>query len=397
VEGLAPVAGIGESRFRWAILAAGTFAQTAYTSVFTGLVVLAPALRVRYGLGLVEVGLVLAAPGLGSIATLYLLGRTADRVGERAVIGFGLGACSLCVAAAAYVSSFEALTLLLVCAGAAGAGTNSASGRAVMHWFDADRRGTALGVRQTAVPIAGAWVALVLPSLVSNDDPRTALLALAAVALAGTIAAVLVLRENPSHAYAPTAQRAPRPLRDRRIWLLSAAAGLMVQPQVCLVGFFVVFLHLHRDVTTSRAALALAALNVLGVAGRIGAGSWSDAVHSRIGPLRLIALASAGLVALCAVLLAAPLAFLVPALVVMGCVTISWNGLSFAAVAETAGPAQSGAAIGIQQTALAGSGALLPILFGALVEGTSWRLGFAISAVFPLAGWWVLGVLPGRE
>jgi sugar phosphate permease len=397
VEGLAPAAGIGSSRFRWAILASGTFAQTAYTSILTGLVVLAPALRARYGLGLVEVGLVLAAPGLGAIMTLYVLGRTADRVGERAVIGVGLGVCSLCVAAAAYASTFEALTLLLVCAGAAGAGVNSASGRAVMHWFDADRRGLALSIRQTAVPIAGAWVALVLPSLVSNDDPRTALIALASAALVAAIVGALVVRENPSHLNAPPSLRGRRPLRDRRIWLLSAAAGLMVEPQVCLVGFFVVFLHVHRDMTTSRAALALAALNVLGVGGRIGAGRWSDAVRSRIGPLRVIALASAALVALCTVLLSAPLTLLVPALVVMGCVTISWNGVSFAAVAETAGPAQSGAALGIQQTALALSGALLPILFGALVDGTTWRAGFAISALFPLAGWCVLRDLPGRE
>ena len=41
----------------------------------------------------------------------------------------------------------------------------------------------------------------------------------------------------------------------------------------------------------------------------------------------------------------------------MGCVTISWNGLSFAAAAEAAGHARSGTSIGLQQTALAISGA----------------------------------------
>ena len=51
----------------------------------------------------------------------------------------------------------------------------------------------------------------------------------------------------------------------------------------------------------------------------------------------------------------------------MGCVAISWNGLAFTAAAETAGHARSGTAIGLQQTALAVSGSVLPIAFGAFV------------------------------
>ena len=169
----------------------------------------------------------------------------------------------------------------------------------------------------------------------------------------------------------------------------------MIEPQVCLVGFFVVFLEDHRGMTTATAAAALAVLNVLGIAARIGAGRWSDLVRSRVGPLRRIAVVSAGLVALCALLESAPLALLVPALVLMGCVTISWNGLSFAATAEAAGHERSGAALGVQQTALAVSGAVLPIAFGGLVAATSWRTGFAVSAAFPLAGFLVLRRVPG--
>src|SRR5262249_26852462 len=116
---------------------------------------------------------------------------------------------------------------------------------------------------------------------------------------------------------------------------------------------------------------------------------------TRLGPMRKIALGSAALVVLCTVLLAAPLGLLLPALVLMGCVTISWNGLSFAATAETAGYARSGTALGIQQSALAVAAAILPIAFGWFVAGTSWRAGFALSALFPLAGWRFLRSVPG--
>ena len=144
-------------RFRWAILAAGTFAQATYAALVFGLAVLAPSLRTRYGLSLTQVGVLLAAPNLGSILTLYAWGLATDRLGERMVVGIGLGAASACIGAAAFVESFGSLVVLLFLAGAIGASVNAASGRAVMHWFEASGRGLALGVRQSAVPISGAW------------------------------------------------------------------------------------------------------------------------------------------------------------------------------------------------------------------------------------------------
>jgi sugar phosphate permease len=382
-------------RYRWVVLAAGTFAQTTYAASFLGLAVLAPALRARYGLSLSEIGVLLAAPGLGSIGTLYTWGRATDRWGERTVIGVGLVAASVCLGAAAFVGSFIWLTALLSVAGALGASVNSASGRAVMHWFAASQRGFALGVRQTAVPIGGAWVALGLPLLLSAGGVRAAILALAIGCLLGGLVGLVVLREGPEADREVVAPRVQSVLRDRSLWLLSAASSLLLAPQACLVGFLVLFLHEHRDLSTTSAGIVLAALNVLGIGTRIAAGRWSDLLGSRVRPLRWIALISASLVVCCTVLVSGPLVLLVPALVLMGCITISWNGLSFAAAAEAAGHARSGSSIGLQQTALAISGSAFPVAFGVFVAATSWRTGFAVVAIFPLIGWRLLANIPG--
>ena len=229
----------GGSRYRWAVLAAGTFAQAGYTSVLVGLTVLAPALRARYGLSLAEVGVVIAAPNIGAIGTLYLWGLGADRFGERAVIAVGLGAAALAVAGAASVSSFPGLALLFVLAGALGASVNSASGRAVMHWFDAASRGLALGLRQIGRSRSlGAVTAVVLPVLARHHDPRPALFALSGFCLAGAAVALIVIREGPVPDELSRTHPAFSPLRDRRIWRLSAGAALMLQPQsLHLVGF----------------------------------------------------------------------------------------------------------------------------------------------------------------
>ena len=355
---------------------------------------LAPPLRDHYSLSLTQVGVLLAAPVAGVILTSYVWGLAADWVGERTVVATGLGAAAICLVFAAFAGSFVPLVALLLLTGVFGASVNSASGRAVMHWFEAQERGLALGIRQSAGPIGGTWAALALPPLVSGDDVRPAILTLAVGCLAGGIVCLFVLRERPSTEREPDAQRTRGPLRDRGLWLLSAGSALMLAPQACLVGFLVLFLHERREMSTAAAAAVLAVVNVFGIVTRIAAGRWSDLVGSRLVPLRRIGLSSAVLVATCALLMSAPLVLLVPVVVVMGCVAISWNGLSFIAAAETAGHARSGSALGLQQTALAIAAAVLPIAFGTLIAATSWRAGFAVAALFPLAGWRLLASVP---
>ena len=47
---------------------------------------------------------------------------------------------------------------------------------------------------------------------------------------------------------------------------------------------------------------------------------------------------------------------------------------------------RSGAALGMQQTALSAAGAIVPPVFAAIVAASSWRLGFALAALFPSLG-----------
>ena len=89
------------------------------------------------------------------------------------------------------------------------------------------------------------------------------------------------------------------------------------------------------------------------------------------------------------------LALVVLVVVVAGAISMAWNGLSLTAAAELAGRARSGAAIGFQQTTLGIIGVLVPVLFAIVVETTSYQAGFALAAVGPLAGWWMLGRLQG--
>ncbi|HET7045719.1 MAG TPA: MFS transporter, partial [Gaiellaceae bacterium] len=354
-------------RYRWVVLAAGTLAQASYSAIALGLAVMLPALRDEYGLSLGEAGVVLAAASLGSMLSLYAWGLAADRVGERPVVGAGLAVAGGALLAAGTTGGFGALVALLAAAGLAGAAVNAASGRAVMNWFAAGERGLALGIRQTAIPIGGASVALGLPHVLGAGGTRWGLWTLGIGCLTGAALAVALLREGPGAEEQETFDE--RPLRDARMWRLLAGSSLLLFPQMMVFGYTVLFLHERRGLSPAAAAGVLAAVQVLGIGARVGAGRWSDLAGSRIGPLRRIALGSAALALATGAAVTAPLAVLVPVLVLSGVLAMSWNGLSFTAAAELAGRARSGAALGLQQTALAIGGAALPPVFAAIVGG----------------------------
>jgi sugar phosphate permease len=372
------------TRYRWVVLAVGTAAQASFSVVLIGMAALAPALQDRYDLGLAGVGVVLGSASAGMTLSLLPWGLAADRIGERRAIGLGLGAAAGALAGAAFAPSVAVLVALLALTGLAGASVNAASGRAVMHWFGPEERGLALGIRQAAIPIGGAIGALALPAL----GLRAGFFAMAGGCLAAAVAGALALREAESEI-----GELGRPLRDPRTWLLSFGSSLLLVGQIAVIGFVVLFLHEERGLSPGEAAAVLAVIQVFGIAIRIGAGWWSDRLGSRIVPMRRLGVGLAGALGAAAMLTDSPLIVLVPVLVAAGALGLSWNGLSFTAAAEFAGRARSGAAIGLQQTALGVSYTLAAIGFGAVVDATSWRAGFALAALCPLAGAVVLGRL----
>lgn len=384
------------SRYRWVVLAAGTVAAASMSAAMTGLAAIAPLLRSYFGLTLTQAGVVLGATGIGAVFTLLPWGLLADRIGERAVMASGLAGSAAALGAAAAVHSFWPLVLLLALAGASGSSVNAASGRAVMGWFRPDERGLALGIRQTAIPIGGAIAAVTLPWLASTWGVPWAFVALACGCVVGSLAGAIWLREPPREPV-PLAEQARDPLRDHAMWLLSLGSWFYLVAQISTMTFVVLFLHVHRGVSTRHAGYVLAVIQLLAVGARIGAGRWSDRVGSRLRPLFLLGLALTGTMAAATAVVDAPLAFVVPVFVVAGVLGLSWNGLSFTAAAETAGTSRSGAAIGFQQTVLGVGVAVVPIMFAATANHVSWRSAYLLATICSAVGALLIGALSGAR
>jgi sugar phosphate permease len=373
------------------VLAAGTLAQASFSASAVGLPALSPTLKSDYGLTLTETGVVLGAIGFGMLFTLLPWGLVADRVAERWVIATGLTGAAALLVVASTTQGFATVTVALVGVGALGASVNAASGRAIMAWFPATELGLALGIRQTAIPIGGALGAAVLPTLGSAGGTDAAFLFLGAACLTGAIVAAVFIRGGAGGGEEEIGD-VTQPLRDPFMWLLGTGTGLFLIAQIGITGFVVLFLHEHRGLSKEAAGAVLAAIYVLAVAARIGSGTISDRLGSRLGPLRTIGAALALATACVAAAVDAPLTLLVPLFVVAGVLSMSWNGLAYAAAAEAAGPARTGAVLGFQQTLLGVVVAGAPPVVAA-VAAHSWRLAFLLAAAGPAVGVVILRAL----
>jgi MFS family permease len=380
------------SPYRWIVLSAGTLAQASFSMSTVGLAALAPALKHGYGLTLGETGVVLAAIGIGMLFTLLPWGLLADRVQERWVIAAGLTGASGALAVASSTHTYAAVTGALVAAGALGAGVSAASGRAIMQWFPPAELGTALGIRQTAIPIGGFLGAAILPLLASAGGTHAAFLFLAASCTAGAVLAAVFVRGG-GGAGEPELGDISRPLHDSRLWLLGSGTALYLTAQIGITGFVVLFLHDDRHVHA--AWIVLAAINILAIGARICSGLVSDRLGSRLGPLRTIGVALAICTAATAVATGAPLGLLIPLFVAAGVLSMAWNGLAYAAAAEAAGASRTGAALGFQQTLLGVVIAGAPPLIAAIATH-SWRTAFLFAAAGPAVGVLILSRISER-
>jgi sugar phosphate permease len=276
-----------------------------------------------------------------------------------------------------------ALGACLVVAGAAGASVYAASGRLILGWFAARERGLAMGIRQSAQPLGVAVAAVALPSLATRGLAAAfAFLGGFCLVAAGTVVAVV---RDPARAGQRTQAQRGSPYRTGVLWRIHAASALLVVPQFTVSTFALVFLVDTRGWRAPAAGALLAAAAAAGAGSRLGAGHWSDRLGSRMRPMRILALATtAVLLALALAAVAAPV-LAVPILLAAAVLVVSTNGLAFTAVAEYAGPAWAGRALGIQNTGQNALAALTPPVVAVLIGAAGYPAAFAVAGALPLA------------
>ena len=367
------------------MLAVGMLAQIAGTLLSNAPLFLIPYLHFERGLTFVQAGFLASTPLFASMVSLVAWGAVVDRIGERLSLTIGLAIVTVGGLGAALSTSYVALGAGWLVAGIGAASTNSASGRLVVGWFPPQRRGTAMGIRQTALPLGIGLAAFIIPVTAEAEGLRAALLVPAIVCALATIAVMLLVVDppRPSRAEAEGLGQLANPYRgSSRLVRIHLASILLVVPQLTVWTYMLVWLIDDRHWTTAAAGALVGSTQLLGALARIGVGWWSDQVGSRLGPMRVVAVATLITMVTLGVLEETRLA--VTIMIVATAVTVASNGLAFTAVAELGGPFWSGRAMGVHNTGQYLVAAMVPPLVGALVTGQGYAIAFASVGLFAL-------------
>jgi len=384
-------------RYRWHALGVATLAFASFAAVLVGIPVLAPALRERFHLDVFEVGVMLACAEVGMAVTLMAWGDAADRFGERTTLVAGLTGGGLAIGAAAFAPSTPLFLAGLVITGLCGAAISISSPRLVLGLFGPDERGTPLAIRQSAVPVAGIAVGLTMATIAGWGGTEASLTVLAAAMLAAAVLAAAVLRGGGGREPRTPRETGEHPRRNRRVWRVAAAGGLMLTGQVVLLGFTTVYLVDEQGLTTAAAGVVVAGTLALGALCLLFLGRWSDRRALWLVPMRWVCVATAVGLGLIGVFADDGAWVAIALLALTGALSQSWMTLPTTVLAALVTRQRHGAAMGIQQTLLAFSAGLSPIVFGWGVETFSWGASFAVTGLLmlvPAAMVWNLDEVP---
>ena len=394
----------------WINLGLGLGAQSAGTVFINTPAFLILLLHTQRGLTLAEAGLLAAAPTVGMVLTLFAWGALVDRIGERGVIAVGLALTSTAAFLAMTVDGYVAIGAFLLLGGMASASTNSASGSLVVRWFPSSRRGLAMGIRQMAVPLGVTIAAVSVPVAAEAGGVPLALLVPGVIAGVFAVACGVGIRNAPAAevraADAPAASgslgesdataapgapavSAARPANPYRgsafLWRIHVVSVLLVVPQFTVSTFGLVWLVTELGWTPLAAGVLVGAAQFVGAIGRILVGVWSDRLGSRVRPLRWVAMSAGAVMLLLALSGAAAWGAAAVVFVIATVVVVADNGLAFTSVAETAGPAWSGRALGVQNTGQYVAASIVGPAVGALIGLVGYPLAFVAVALFPVA------------
>jgi predicted MFS family arabinose efflux permease len=396
---------------RWKVLAVGVAANASFSAAANGMPTTAIWLRSGYHLSNTELGVALGAMGLGVALTELPWGMATDRWGDRPVLLTGLLGTMLALLALLLwitpqdgaVPPLWALAAGLAMVGVLGGSVNGASGRAVMRWFGTGERGFAMSIRQTAVPMGGGLGALILPSLASRYGFMPVFGTLALVCGLSAFFTWRWMHEPDISAEAATGPHSAStglievkpapppqgPLKNRKVWRMVAAIGLLCVPQFAVLSYATVFLHDEGHLGLAAITTVMVALQAGAMVMRIWSGRHTDRHANRPAYLRgsaLVALATFVLLGMAAAG-KVPGWLLMAAVVTAGIAVSAWHGVAYTELATEAGGANAGTALGMANTAVYVGLFLTPMAIPHLLAASSWPVVWWLAGLVALCTW----------
>ncbi|MBI2169651.1 MAG: MFS transporter [Actinobacteria bacterium] len=365
---------------RRAVLAAAAVSTVSVLPPFlTG--ALSVQLRADLEFGAAALGVAVATSFAVAAVASALAGRTVERLGPAAGMRAAALLSAVALSAMAAAPSFSFLTGALAVAGVGNAAAQAGSNLLLARGVPVERRATAFGIKQSAIPAAMLVGGLAVPAVALTVGWRWAFGGAGALALASTALVPAANRARPTQQHSPG--RAPL---SPMLVLLAAAGGLGAVSANTL-GAFLVVSSVEAGVSEGAAGLLYALGSAVGLAARVFTGLAADR-SARSDTLPVVGVMLLGGSAGFALLATGSTAALVPGVVLAFGLGWGWPGLFNWAVVHRH-PHAPAAATGITQTGVYLGALTGPLVFGLIAErasfGAAWVFALACSVAGALA------------
>ena len=367
-----------------------TLANVVGTMHIVSVMAMAPVIQADLGLSVTQVGLLITGYYGAQTVCAVPGGALADRVG----VGWALVIAQLLLIAGTLTfnqaSDFSLAFAGTVIMGLGYSIVNPATAKGVLEWFPVRRRATAMGVKQTGVPIGGV--------LAAGNGALVAIVGwnaiLYGVVVITAVNSLLLLRlaERPHGEGERNYREGLRVLfsvwRQRNIKLVFAASIPWNMGQTNFFTYLTLFMREAAQASQPMAGLCLGVAQASSALGRVGWGVISDTVFRGGRKTITVALCGSAAVFLAAMALVGPqygVALGVILALLLGLTVASYASIAQTLAVESVPVHQAGSAMGYSLTGTSLGGVIGPAIFGAVVDMTG---DFA-------DGWLLTGTLMG--
>lgn len=370
---------------------------TLVIQALTAVTVFAPAVLAPAASG--DIGI--AASAIGAFTSLvYLFASLSAPIGGTFVPRLGgvrmsqiclvLGGSGLMMGALAHPAAVIAATALI----GAGYGPVTPASAVLLIERTPDRmRNLVMSIRQTGVPVGGAFAGAVVPWLAVSAGWRAAALAMGGLCLAFALVLQFMRRRYDHPGLQPAARRPPLTdllrmvLTHRQLRRVSFTAFAYAGMQLCLASYLVVFLVEKANLSVLNAGAALSTAMLAGIVGRVLWGIAADYFASARAVLALLGAVMAACAASVALITPAwPFGAVLALCAVYGATAVGWNGVYIAEVARIAPGGKVAIATGASLAFTFFGVVVGPFFFWLIVTFTgSYAAAFGSAALVTLA------------
>ncbi len=382
-------------RYRWVVLGVCWLAYIVAFMQRLSIGPLAPFLKEGLDLTSTEVGLFMSASAFGYMLTLIPAGWLVDRIGVRWLLLVGEVVGGIFVASMFIVTTFVQGLVFMALAGMGMGCLMPSTTKAVLVWFPAKERATAMGFKQTAVNVGGIITAVTLPAVALAIGWHYGFLGIGIIAVVIGVVSFILYKQppqdiNPSTSSEPANGSRPRPsvrevFKSREIWLIIGAGMCLNAVEFSAMAYFVLYLKESLFIAVVTAGFLLAFLEAGGVFGKPISGFISDRLfHGRRKKVFIVLCIMAFAMGMVLFVLppGTPSWLIIPISLVFGFGAIGWGGLNLTLIGEFAGKETAGTVTGMTVVFLMLANMAGPPIFGYIVDSTgSYRMAWLFLAI----------------